>query len=480
MATKSEIEQINKTVAEKGFAFLTSGQKATLAEQGGRTPGGQTQPIPTPAPTPRTPASTGKTFNARGEEVDAQGNLVFDAPKSSTVDTSGNIFDAPRSRVLDAGGNLVDAPPPDSRAEIEAEDEKGNQIMKDEITTIINAGIDTRDSAKFETDVEVALDEAPEVPNLRELFESERARLGLASLEEQGNLVDQQIEQIDADLASFEAEQAERFTTTGDIGGAITQERLEKNRIKRDLIVERNSLANQINTKNKTIETLINLTDMDFGNALQLYNDEFDNALAAQKAAATQEDRVTDNARASLTAMNNALVASGLSVADLDEATQARIGELELIAGLPVGFYASLPAKKENDKIISTTTRTDPDGNKFADVVFQDPETGEIYSQSTSLGTSQVTKKAPTEDSLETATDKEIKTEVRDLFSTEFKNKIIEELNSEQLREFTIDFKATQEELQQSLDPDIFFTEWKKILGIGEKKTTKATSTREP
>lgn len=69
-------------------------------------------------------------------------------------------------------------------------------------------------------------------------------------------------------------------------------------------------------------------------------------------------------------------------------------------------------------------------------------------------------------DAVSTTTTKDLKTQLKEKFDTAFANKVILELNDEQLREFMRDFEATQNELGQSLDPEIFLKEWKAEVGI--------------
>jgi hypothetical protein len=58
---------------------------------------------------------------------------------------------------------------------------------------------------------------------------------------------------------------------------------------------------------------------------------------------------------------------------------------MELQAGLPVGFFQSLPAFVPEQKILSTTTR-DNGGIKYADVLTQDPKSGAISVHTLQLG----------------------------------------------------------------------------------------------
>ena len=60
----------------------------------------------------------------------------------------------------------------------------------------------------------------------------------------------------------------------------------------------------------------------------------------------------------------------------------------------------------------------------------------------------------------------DVKTQVKEMFATGFANKIISELTDEELRLFMQDYIDVTNELQASIDPESFYTEWKASLGI--------------
>jgi len=79
----------------------------------------------------------------------------------------------------------------------------------------------------------------------------------------------------------------------------------------------------------------------------------------------------------------------------------------------------------------------------------------------------------PVLDEISNATNKDLKTMVRNTFSTEFATKIISEFTDEILREFLYNFEAEQAEQQQSVEPEMFLEVFKEYLGIKDKKDKK-------
>jgi len=71
---------------------------------------------------------------------------------------------------------------------------------------------------------------------------------------------------------------------------------------------------------------------------------------------------------------------------------------------------------------------------------------------------------------IENITTKDLKNEVRKTFNVDFKNKLLQELTDEQLREFMVDYKNKQNEEQMTIEPGNFYEDWKRGIGIKDKK----------
>jgi hypothetical protein len=100
----------------------------------------------------------------------------------------------------------------------------------------------------------------------------------------------------------------------------------------------------------------------------------------------TRESKQKTDALANLQIMSNAITSGSLDYADLPTEQKTQITKNEMLAGLPIGFTEALKSKLPKSDIISTTTRTDASGGKYADLVTRDTETGKISVMSQYLG----------------------------------------------------------------------------------------------
>lgn len=142
---------------------------------------------------------------------------------------------------------------------------------------------------------------------------------------------------------------------------------------KRMLAQNKLSLATRIlEGKQKMVETMVNLTDKNYENARNQYNDNYTRAfeMAKQIRSNAESDRdfafkvkqaEGDDARANLTTFGNALVSSGKSWKDLTESQKSFVRDLELKSGLPVGTMEKFVAAKPQAKLLTTATNDNGD-----------------------------------------------------------------------------------------------------------------------
>jgi hypothetical protein len=151
-------------------------------------------------------------------------------------------------------------------------------------------------------------------------------------------------------------------------------------------------LTNQLKNKYSTIETMMNLTQTDYTNAVSAYDKQFSQNMqvmnylkGVQETVNTKANQVRDDARANLTLITNAITSGGTTYDALPEATKAQISKYEIMAGLPTGFTKALQNKNPKADILSTTTRQTSDGSKYADALLRD-NNGKITVQSVYIG----------------------------------------------------------------------------------------------
>jgi hypothetical protein len=221
----------------------------------------------------------------------------------------------------------------------------------------------------------------------------------MAGLERNLNDLSAEEESIYAQLVERRNTERDKPVAMNVIEGRVGEaERQEMDRI--DYIRrQKQTLVNQISTANANIEFMMNLTNMDYETARQVYSDQFSQQIQtfntvkgivdSEKA---DEERVADNARANLNIIYGTIKDGGVMTPQL----ATTVTQLELQAGLPSGFYNQIQESNPGGDIISTTTRT-ANGTKYADVLIKNKD-GSITSKTITLG-------ATTEDGDSSGTD---------------------------------------------------------------------------
>lgn len=234
---------------------------------------------------------------------------------------------------------------------------------------------------------------SPERPDLVGTYNKLRDEQGIAGLETSLTDIRKQKLELKNQLNEFEHRMSGQGRTQGEVDTAVGVESKKLQEQYDRLTTEESSLVDQLNTKNSVIETIINLTGKDYDNAVQDYNTEFSQTLQTintikgiQDADKSDEERRQDNARANLQILANQLSSGDLQFSQLDPVQQAQINKLELQAGLPTGTIARIKDQNPKADIVATTTRTDPSGNAYTDIITRDKATGEMKVQTISRG----------------------------------------------------------------------------------------------
>jgi hypothetical protein len=233
---------------------------------------------------------------------------------------------------------------------------------------------------------------APKPPSLMDMYIQQRQQLGLDPLQNQLTSLDNQINQLQTGALVTNDRTSEAPLSMQAIGNKQGATSREAQRQIALLSVQRQAIAAQVDNKLATLQMVMNFGQQDYANASQAYGQEFDrnmqtlNLLSSQQdKEQTAQDRLQQNATANLQTIWNTMKDSGASFDTLSDSQRASINQMELQAGLPTGFFESLPAFVPEQKILSTTTR-DNGGVKYADVLTQDPKSGTISVQSVALG----------------------------------------------------------------------------------------------
>lgn len=261
----------------------------------------------------------------------------------------------------------------------------------------------------------------PEAPKLADIFEQQREKYNLDQLEGQINDLTAQEEEIYATLRQRKTTEEGKPVALNVIQGRISEaERQEYERL--DYVSRvKNNLVNQVNSAYGVIDTIINLTNTDFQNAKATWQLKFDTKLSIYEAMQTEkkyeqdrldkikqnlidngfeasrinlqylefiadeDQRQQNNARANLEIYIDLVKDGGMTFDSLPSQTKIEISKLEAQSGLGVGFLSRVRSLAPDQNVVSTTTRQDASGMKYADVILQNRD-GSITTKTISLG----------------------------------------------------------------------------------------------
>ena len=238
----------------------------------------------------------------------------------------------------------------------------------------------------------------PTAINRVQEFQTQREAQGLPALEQQ--LSDLKLQQQDLYAQNRVNTAAERGkpVAQGVIEGRVTQE--TRNAQENLDAVQRqiSYVSDQVTTGYNVINTVMNLENLDYQDAVTKYNSEFSKNLQVFDAVrGVASDMITiaqkqeDSARANLQIYANAITSGNLDPKNLTADQTATLAKLETMSGLPVGFVASL-GMSPKDKIISTTT------NNGITTILMSDASGNITTKS--YGTSTVSGQTANETAL--------------------------------------------------------------------------------
>lgn len=262
-----------------------------------------------------------------------------------------------------------------------------NKIQEDLFANLPEGGgdIDIRDSQKILDEIKDKMESgegAPVAPpSMAELFASEKAKLGMEPLETELAGIDSEIEAINAELLIQGEEQGEKLVSMREIGrekGKLQKE--ADNRIAR-LNIQRSSVARMLDNKINTLNMVMQFSQQDFANSTAYYKAEFDRSVQMYNLVSGAEDREIEieekaeqDAKANWGVIYNGIQDGNIDMANITDEQKRQISELEMQAGLPVGFMDFVAAKNPGFKVQTVTSRTDSSGGEYYDVLKIGPD----------------------------------------------------------------------------------------------------------
>jgi len=143
---------------------------------------------------------------------------------------------------------------------------------------------------------------------------------------------------------------------------------------RRELVLE-----TKLRNRSNVISELMGLQGQEFADATAQYNKSFSQAIQLYNIFDKEQDELQRNAKANLNVFVNALQAQiqsgGLSFDQITGVQKAKIQELELQAGFPLGVTELMLSIKPEVKTLYTSKGTDAEGNDIVTFIYEDPAT---------------------------------------------------------------------------------------------------------
>ena len=222
----------------------------------------------------------------------------------------------------------------------------------------------------------LGIEEPPAKPTLVSDYEALRDENGISALETHINTLEGQIRDVEASLRQG------LYTSEGEIApmeliGAEQREKTRKAQEQLDTLNRRKqTLVDELTTKNNIISNMMNLTQQDYSNAVADYNARFNQAIKLNDMVNDELDDIQATAYSNLEVVYNMAQKSGKGWTDLDPTLQSKVRQLELQAGLPAGTYETLMTTKPDMEILATTQGTNDAGESIVTFIYKDPKTG--------------------------------------------------------------------------------------------------------
>mgnify|MGYP001559351385 FL=1 len=342
-------------------------------------PGSTYAPYTPPGGAPA-PKLTAQDYYLKPGESAADYNARIAALRAGEAAASTTTTTTPKS-------TSTTSSPTKTKEEIDAINAEANRLSKEELERIKNetGKVDLSKSTSLVESLVKSLETTKSQPtkSLLQEFSDQRAAMGIGGLEQDLATKDAALKKLDADYASSIEGEEGRLVSMTQVQRRQSAEGIQYNRARRDMVAERDSIANQVNMKYGVLKSMVEFAGMDIDNAQQNYQFQFNAAVSLtnlmkgiEDSAKTDADRKTDNARANLTIWTNLLKTGNVKYDDLDASTKADIRIAEINSGFPPGFTQFIHATIDEPVTTFLSAYTDAAGNRIQPVGTTNKTTG--------------------------------------------------------------------------------------------------------
>lgn len=220
--------------------------------------------------------------------------------------------------------------------------------------------------SKLATGTATAMPAAPAVPDLAKQFTDLKTTYNIDGLEQQMNDLDKQEQDAQAQLRANTVNEQGKPVAMNVIEGRVSEQTRQAQDNLDFITRQKTYISNQLQTKYKTIDTLMKLTDSTYDNSKAAYDSQFtqtlsliNSASAVDEKAKTDADRAADNARANAQIVINAAATRGVTYADMTPDQKVSLSKLGIESGLGADFFSSVLEKSSGKEILTQVVSAD-------------------------------------------------------------------------------------------------------------------------
>lgn len=204
-------------------------------------------------------------------------------------------------------------------------------------------------------------DQRPQAASMVDTYKTLSEQQGLTGLEATINDLKAQEDQVAAQFRTNAASERGKPVATNVISGRVgEQQRTAQEQL--DFIGRQKARAvDQYNAALNTVKMIMDFTQKDYENASASYDAQFKDAITTinlihgiQQDQKTDAQRFQDTARANAQIYVNALKDGSIDLSRMAPEQQAQLSKLEVQAGFPIGFFASIKKDPKAD-IVATS-----------------------------------------------------------------------------------------------------------------------------
>src|SRR3990167_5430001 len=228
-----------------------------------------------------------------------------------------------------------------------------------------------RQKRKRDLEAELGIGPAPEAPKLKDTLEKLRTEKGLPAIESD-------LAEINTDIRELEAAAREQLFDAEGKPQQLGALRGEQRRIAQDaqnkldaLNRKKQTIVDELNMKNSTINQLMQFTQQDFANASAVYQQKFNQNMEFYKMIKSEMSEEEQSAMSKWQVLADQYEQSGLTWDTLNPEQQAHLESLAVRGGMP-GLSQFLGAGQGEIKTVNQ--RTDASGNSYYDVLRIKPD----------------------------------------------------------------------------------------------------------